>query len=162
KFDAQRSCSCELTPMKIFHKLDEIPGSFGPTVVSVGNFDGLHCGHREVLSKVVTRARDLGTRSLVVTFEPHPMRVLRPDVAPRLLTPVPVKLNLLSATGIDAVLLLSFTRDLSLMPPRDFAREILHEGLRAREVHEGFNFRFGHRAEGNADVLREFGREFKF
>jgi riboflavin kinase / FMN adenylyltransferase len=148
--------------MQIFHKLEEVPGSFGPTVVSVGNFDGVHRGHQEVLSNVVARARELGARSLVVTFEPHPMRVLRPDVAPRLLTPAPVKLNLLTATGVDAVLLLPFTRDLSLVAPRDFAREILHEGLRAREVHEGFNFRFGHRAEGDVDVLREFGRKFKF
>jgi riboflavin kinase/FMN adenylyltransferase len=148
--------------MQIFHKLDDIPRSFGPTVVSVGNFDGVHCAHRQVLGNVVARARQLGAKSLVVTFEPHPMRILRPDVAPRLLTPTAVKVRLLAATGIDAILLLPFTRDLSLMPPREFVRAILHEGLRAREVHEGFNFHFGHRAEGDVNVLRELGREFGF
>src|SRR5437764_12849831 len=108
--------------MQIFHKLEEVPDSFGPTVVSVGNFDGVHRGHQEVLSNVVACARELGARSLVVTFEPHPMRVLRPDVAPRLLTPVAVKLNLLPATGIEGILLLPFTCGLSIMPRRAFAR----------------------------------------
>jgi riboflavin kinase/FMN adenylyltransferase len=88
--------------------------------------------------------------------------VLRPDVAPRLLTPLPVKLRLLQASGIDGVLVLPFTRDLSLMPPREFAGQILAGALRAREVHEGFNFHFGRHAEGNVERLAEFGQEFGF
>src|SRR5512146_379099 len=148
--------------MKLFRHLDELPDNFGPTIASVGNFDGVHRAHQAVLAEVVQRARATGASSIVVTFDPHPMRVLRPDVAPRLLTPLPAKLRRLQETGVDAVLLLPFTRDLSLTSPRDCAQQILVGALRVREVHEGFNFHFGHRAEGNVTRLAEFGREFGF
>lgn len=148
--------------MEIFRKLDDVPASFGDTVLSAGNFDGVHRAHQHVLRKVVTRARERGLRSLAVTFEPHPMRILRPDVAPRLLTPLPLKLKLLAAQGLDAVLVLPFTRDLSLTPPRDFAEQILSRRLRAKEIHEGANFHFGHRAQGNVERLTEFGRALGF
>ena len=148
--------------MQTFRHLEELPPDFGSTVASVGNFDGVHLAHQKVLAEVVRRARDLGTRSLVVTFDPHPMRILRPDLAPRLITPLPLKLRLLEACGVDAVLLLPFTRDLSLTSPRDFAQQILAQRLQVREVHEGFNFRFGHRAQGDVQQLTEFGREFGF
>ncbi len=134
--------------MEVFRHLEELPADYGPTVASVGNFDGVHRGHQAVLGNVVRRARELRARSLVITFEPHPMRILRPDQAPKLITPAPVKLDLLSRTGVDAVLLLPFSRDLSLMPPRQFAQEILTQGVHAREVHEGFNFRIGLRSKG--------------
>jgi len=143
--------------MNVFHKLDEVPAGFGATIVSAGNFDGVHRAHQLVLGKMVERARELGAKSLAVTFEPHPIRILRPDVAPRLLTPLPVKLKLMEASGLDAVLVLPFTRDLSLLSPRQFAEEVLSRRLRAREVHEGANFHFGHRAEGNVERLLEFG-----
>src|SRR5262249_55571185 len=91
-----------------------------------------------------------------------PMRILRPDVAPRLLTPLPVKLSLLGKTGLDAVLVLPFTRDLSLISPQDFARTILNKCLHAREVHEGFNFRFGRGAAGNVEQLQNLGHELGF
>src|SRR5580693_7183421 len=100
--------------MHIFHSLTEIPADFGPTLVSVGNFDGV-----------------------------HPARILRPESGLKLLTPTAEKLRLLEATGVDAVLLLPFGRDLSLMTPREFAERILKKRLHASEVHEGFNFRFG-------------------
>ncbi len=148
--------------MQLYRHLDELPDNFGPTIASVGNFDGVHRAHLTVISEVVRRACSTGATSIVVTFEPHPVRVLRPDVAPRLLTPLPVKLRLLQESGIDAVLVLPFTRDLSLTSPRDFARQILVDALHAREVHEGFNFHFGHRAEGNVKRLADFGREFGF
>jgi riboflavin kinase/FMN adenylyltransferase len=148
--------------MHLFRQLEEVPAGFGPTVLSVGNFDGVHRAHASVLQQVVGRARALGAQSLAVTFEPHPTRILRPHEAPPLITPLTVKLRLLEATGLDAVLVLPFTRDLSLMTPRDFARRILAEKLRVREVHEGANFHFGHRAEGNVERLAEFGREFGF
>ncbi len=99
---------------------------------------------------------------MVVTFEPHPLRILRPDVAPRLLTPLPLKLKLLEQTKVDAVLVLPFSRDLSLMPARDFAKIVLAEKLRAREVHEGYNFHFGHKAQGNVNTLGALGEELGF
>src|SRR5215471_11113383 len=148
--------------MLTFHKLADVPADFGPTLVSVGNFDGVHRAHRHVVSEIVARAKAGNAKSVVVTFEPHPARILRPDHEMKLLTPTPEKLQLLAATGIDAVLLLAFTRDLSLMSPHQFAHDILHKCLKAREVHEGYNFHFGHQAAGNVKILRELGREMGF
>src|SRR5438105_4198931 len=148
--------------MLIFHKLEDIPADFGPTVVTVGNFDGLHRAHAAVLEEIVRRAREQGAKSMAVTFEPHPARILRPDSGLKLLTPTPEKLRLLEATGVEAVLLLPFARDLSLMTPHQFPHEILKKHLKAREVHEGYNFRFGHRASGDVNLLANFGREMGF
>ena len=148
--------------MQVWHKLEDVPSDFGPTLLSVGNFDGVHRAHTRVLSNIVPRAREQGHKSVAVTFEPHPMRILRPDAGLKLLTPIPEKLRLLEATGLNAVLLLPFTRDLSLMTPHDFAHDILKEGLQAREVHEGYNFHFGNKAAGNVAMLAEFGREMGF
>jgi len=149
-------------PMQIFHKLEEVPAGFGPTLLSVGNFDGVHRAHTRVLANIVSRAREQGLKAVAVTFEPHPMRILRPDSGLKLLTPTSEKLRLLKATGLDAVLLLPFTRDLSLMTPQTFAHDILKAGLHAREVHEGFNFHFGNKAAGDVKLLAELGHEMGF
>jgi riboflavin kinase / FMN adenylyltransferase len=148
--------------MRVFHKLEEIPADFGPAIVSVGNFDGVHRAHAQVLQTIVQRARQAGWKSMAVSFEPHPARILRPDAGLKLLTPTPEKVRLLAATGLDAVFLLPFTRDLSLMTPLRFAQEILKKGLRAREVHEGYNFHFGHKAAGDVNMLAEFGKKMGF
>jgi riboflavin kinase / FMN adenylyltransferase len=148
--------------MLTFHKLDDVPRDFGPALVSVGNFDGLHRAHRHVLDEIVRRAKTAKARAVVVTFEPHPARILRPEQNLKLLTPLAEKLRLLESTGVDAVLLLPFSRDLSLMTPHHFAREILSKQLHAREVHEGYNFHFGHKAAGNIQLLRDLGREMEF
>ncbi len=148
--------------MLTFHQLDDVPRDFGPTVVSVGNFDGVHRAHRCVIDEVVARSKANKARSVVVTFEPHPTRILRPDHSLKLLTPLPEKLRLLEATGADAVLLLPFSRDLSLMTPREFVHDILEDRLKAREVHEGYNFHFGHKAAGNIEMLRELGGTMGF
>src|SRR6267154_5044821 len=148
--------------MQTFHKLDDVPTGFGPTLLSVGNFDGVHRAHRHVIDEIVRRAKATNARSVVVSFEAHPARILRPDTNLKLLTPLPEKLLLLEATGVDAVLLLPFSRDLSLMTPHQFAHEILKKRLHAREVHEGYNFHFGHKAAGNIHMLRDLGREMGF
>jgi riboflavin kinase / FMN adenylyltransferase len=148
--------------MIVFHKLEDVPVDFGPTFVSVGNFDGVHRAHAHVLSEIVARARANGGKAIAVTFEPHPTRILKPDAEFKLLTPTLEKLRWLETTGIDAVLLLPFGRDLSLMTPRQFAERVLKKKLHAREVHEGFNFRFGHKAAGDVNTLTEFGRELGF
>jgi riboflavin kinase / FMN adenylyltransferase len=148
--------------LRVFHKLDDVPADFGPTLVSVGNFDGVHRAHAHVLSEIVSRARAHGAKAVAVTFEPHPARILRPEAQLKLLTPTPEKLRLLEGTGVDAVLLLPFGRDLSLMTPRQFAERILKKKLHAREIHEGYNFRFGHKATGDTAMLAEFGREMGF
>jgi riboflavin kinase/FMN adenylyltransferase len=148
--------------MLVFHKLDDIPADFGPALISVGNFDGVHRAHAHVLRQIVERARASRSKAVAVTFEPHPARILRPDSELKLLTPTPEKLRLLEATGIDAALLLPFGRDLSLMTPRQFVERILKKKMHAREVHEGYNFRFGHKAAGDISLLTEFGREMGF
>lgn len=148
--------------MHVFRKPDEIPAEFGPTVVSVGNFDGVHRAHQYVIGEMVRRARTIGARSMAITFDPHPIRILRPREAPPLITPMPQKLRLLEQTGLDGVLILPFSRDLSMMPPYEFAEAILSTAVHAVEVHEGFNFRFGHRAEGDVERLKEFGRKLGF
>lgn len=148
--------------MQVFHKLENVPADFGPTLVSVGNFDGVHRAHAHVLREIVARARQSGAKAVAVTFEPHPARILRPESGLKLLTPTPEKLRLLEDTGIDAVLLLPFGRDLSLMTPRQFAERILKKKLHAREVYEGYNFRFGHKAAGDMNLLSELGREMGF
>ena len=148
--------------MQVFRELEEVPAQLGPTVVSVGNFDGVHMAHQAVVRHMVERAHAIGGKAVVVTFEPHPLRILRPDVAPKLLTPLEVKLQLLEQTGVDAVLVLPFSRDLSLMTAHDFAQQVLVDALHAREVHEGYNFHFGHKAQGNVETLSGFGREMGF
>lgn len=148
--------------MQIFRQLEEIPEGFGVSVVSVGNFDGVHLAHLRVLEEIVARSRVRKAKSVVVTFEPHPMRILRPDSGLKLLTPTAERLRLLEKTGIDAVLLLPFTRDVSLMSPEEFVKQILSERLHAVEVHEGYNFHFGHKAAGNVGLLTELGRELGF
>jgi riboflavin kinase / FMN adenylyltransferase len=148
--------------MQVFHKLDDVPAGFGPTLLSVGNFDGVHRAHTHVLEQIITRARQQAGKAMAVTFEPHPIRILRPDSSLKLITPTPEKLRLLEATGLDAVLLLPFTRDLSLMTPHQFAHDILKKRLHACEVHEGYNFHFGHKAAGDVTLLAELGRELGF
>ena len=148
--------------MQVFRKLDEVPAQLAPTVVSVGNFDGVHVAHRAVVRHMAERAHAIGGKAVAVTFDPHPLRILRPDGAHKLLTPLEVKLQLLEKTGVDAVLVLPFTRELSLMSAHDFARQVLVDALHAREVHEGYNFHFGHKAQGNVETLAAFGREMGF
>jgi riboflavin kinase/FMN adenylyltransferase len=147
--------------MKVFHQLSELEG-FGPTIVSIGNFDGVHAGHVQVVDQIVKLAKERGLKSLVLTFEPHPVRFLRPDATLKLLTPTPEKLRLLDELGLDAALVLSFTQELCQMSPREFTRNILESGVQAREVHEGYNFRFGHKAAGDVNTLTALGREMEF
>jgi len=148
--------------MQIYRQLDEVPTSFGPTVTTIGNFDGVHRGHQSVIEQVISRARTLNLNSLAITLDPHPVRVLRPESSHALITPLPQKLDLLRATGIDAVLVLPFTETLSRMTARAFATDILEKALRVRELHEGENFRFGYRAEAGIDSLEALGRELGF
>jgi riboflavin kinase/FMN adenylyltransferase len=148
--------------MKTYFSLSEIPPGFGPSVAIIGNFDGVHLGHRQVIGAVTEEARAKGIRSIAITFDPHPERFLRPEMAPALITPIPERLRLLEATGIDAVLVLPFDDALACLSARDCVREILVETLGVRSMHEGANFRFGHRAEAGVAELAEFGREFGF
>jgi riboflavin kinase / FMN adenylyltransferase len=148
--------------MRIYHDLAALPHDLGPTVLSIGNFDGVHRAHQHVLGENIRRARELGAASMVVTFDPHPVRILRPETPKRLITPLPIKLRLLQDLGFDAVLVLTFNRDLSLMSPRAFAEDILLNRLHVTEIHEGSNFHFGRNQEGTVAQLADIGRELGF
>ncbi len=148
--------------MNIFRSLDHIPADFGPTVASIGNFDGVHRGHQWLLAEIQNSARELGAKSVAVTFDPHPSRVLRPEGAAKLITPIPERLELLQASGIDAVLVLPFTDELCKMSGQAFVTAVLRDGLHAIEVHEGDNFRFGHKAQCHAADLVEMGHDLGF
>ncbi len=148
--------------MQVFHSIQEIPPDYGPSVVTIGNFDGVHRGHQAVIAELIERAHALQARSVAVTFDPHPVRVLRPQIPLRLITPLDEKLALLDKTGIDAVLVLPFTHALSRLTAQDFAREILSNALGAIEVQEGENFRFGADASADVNDLSSLGRELGF
>jgi riboflavin kinase/FMN adenylyltransferase len=148
--------------MKIYRHLSEIPADFGPSVATIGNFDGVHRGHRWVISEVVESARALGIRSVAITFDPHPARVLRPQAPQPLITPLPEKLDLLATTGLDALLVLPFTGDFSRMTARTFATDVLQQALHVTELHEGENFRLGYQAEAGVDSLERLGQELGF
>jgi riboflavin kinase/FMN adenylyltransferase len=148
--------------MQVFRSLAEIPAGFGPTVAAVGNFDGVHCGHREILAGVMADARGMGAKAVAVTFDPHPEHFLRPDKAPRLITPTAERLRLLAETGIDATLVLKFDEALAHLAPREFVAQILIDALGVRSVHEGQNFRFGHCAAAGVEELAAMGAELGF
>jgi riboflavin kinase/FMN adenylyltransferase len=148
--------------MRIYRQLDELAPTNAPVVATIGNFDGVHLGHRWVIAEVIARARALSGTSLAITFDPHPARLLRPDSRLPLITPLQRKLELLDATGIDAALVLPFTDALCHMSARAFAESILKDGLHVTEVHEGENFRFGHNAEAGIDGLGALGKTLGF
>lgn len=148
--------------MHVFRSLAEIPTGFGPSVVTIGNFDGVHRGHQSILAELRERARQLHGRSVVVTFDPHPLQFLRPEQAPKLITPIDRRIRLLAGTEVDAVVVLPFTKELAAMSGRDFAAAVLRDGLHAVEVFEGYSFRFGHRAEAGVEELKRYGQEFGF
>jgi riboflavin kinase/FMN adenylyltransferase len=146
----------------IYRSLAEIPANLGSHVAAIGNFDGVHLGHRKILSGAIEDARDRGVRSLVITFDPHPEQFLRPEVAPRMLTPIPERLRLLGATGVDAVLVLPFDAALANMRAEEFVQRVLVGTLHVCALHEGGNFRFGYRAEAGVEELRAFAATYGF
>jgi riboflavin kinase/FMN adenylyltransferase len=154
--------SMQLGSTRIFRSIDELPPGFGPSVVAIGNFDGVHLGHREILSAVVTDARERNALATAVTFEPHPEQFLRPDRAPQLITPLDERLRLLSETGVDAVVVLRFDAALAGLAPREFVEQILVAALSTKSIHEGQSFRFGRGAAAGVAELAAFGNEFGF
>jgi riboflavin kinase/FMN adenylyltransferase len=150
--------------MQVFRTLEDAHAALGErgVVATIGNFDGVHIGHRWMFSELIARGRQLGLPAVAITFEPHSGRLVRPTGHLKLMTPLPEKLALLSATGLDAVVVLSFTPDFSQIGGRDFALRILCNGLHVAEVHEGANFRFGYRAGHGVQELTELGHEFGF
>jgi riboflavin kinase/FMN adenylyltransferase len=135
-----------------------VPRDLGPTVVTVGMFDGVHRGHRALLDRVAAEAAARGVPAAAVTFDRHPLAVLRPGSEPPLLTALDRKVELLGEAGVEVVLVLAFTPELSQVGAEAFAAEVLFDALAARAVVVGENFRFGHKAAGDPDLLADLGR----
>jgi len=149
--------------VQIWPSLDDVPTDLGRTVVTVGNFDGVHRGHQTVLSRAHDVATRLGGLPVVaVTFDPHPMAVLRPEHAPSTLTTIDVRAALLEAHGVDAVLVLPFTREIASWSPERFVGDVVIDALHAQAVVVGANFRFGAKAAGDVGTLTAMGREHDF
>jgi len=148
------------------HSAEEWIARFGeardPTVLTIGNFDGMHRGHQEILRRVIEQARQKQLMPAVLTFFPHPVRVLRPEEAPPLLMTLDQRLAASEAAGINAVLVLSFNESLSKLSAEDFVRTYLVNVVRAREVLVGENFRFGHRQQGDVKTLEGLGKRLGF
>ncbi|MGW6005073.1 bifunctional riboflavin kinase/FAD synthetase [Oerskovia enterophila] len=148
--------------MHLWTDLDQVPPGFGPSVVTIGNFDGVHRGHAEVLGRIVSLARESGSQAVAVTFHPHPATVHRPEQAPELLTGIADRMELLEATGLDAVLLVEYTLDFARQSPEEFVRTYLVDGLGARTVVVGHDVRFGRDNAGNLATMVELGRTYGF
>lgn len=148
--------------MQIWRSLDDIPGGLGRTAVVIGNFDGVHLGHRQVLSRARELADDSGLQVVAVTFDPHPMAVLRPEHAPTMLTTIERRAELLAGARVDAVLALPFDASVAAWTPTEFVTRVLVDALHASAVVVGANFRFGSRAAGDVGVLVELGRRHDF
>jgi riboflavin kinase / FMN adenylyltransferase len=146
----------------VYRGLKEVPADFGPCVAAIGNFDGVHRGHRQILGSVVDEARERGMNAVAITFDPHPDEFLRPDCAPGLLTPMEHRLRLLAETGVDAVVILRFDETLARLTARQFVEWVLGDALGIAGLHEGGNFRFGYKAEAGVRDLAAFGEEFGF
>ena len=149
--------------MRIWRGIWQVDAGLGPTVVTVGNFDGVHLGHRHVISTARGVAAELGGLPVVVvTFDPHPMAVIRPDVAPAALTTLERRAELLGEAGADAMLVIAFTEELAHWSPERFVEAVLVDALNAAAVVVGQNFRFGHRAAGDVALLSRLGERDGF
>jgi riboflavin kinase/FMN adenylyltransferase len=148
--------------MKLYRSLDAVPPDFGPSALTIGNFDGVHFGHRRILRRLKAIADERGWKASVLTFDPHPTRVVAPDRAPHLMTTVDRRAELMEEEGIEQVLVLPFTHELAKLSPEDFVARLLVDRLGARAVLVGDNFRFGHKQAGNIRMLAELGQRLGF
>ena len=143
--------------MHIWRSLDDVPADLGRSVVTIGNFDGVHRGHRAVIARAREEADAKGSPLVAVTFDPHPMAVLRPEHAPSMLTSVEARAELMAEAGVDEGCAVPFDRSVSDWDPQEFVDRVLVAALHAEAVVVGANFRFGHRAAGDVAFLREVG-----
>ncbi|OIV35374.1 riboflavin biosynthesis protein RibF [Mangrovactinospora gilvigrisea] len=148
--------------MQRWRGLADVPEDFGRSVVTIGSFDGVHRGHQLIIGRAVERARELGIPSVVVTFDPHPAEVVRPGSHPPVLAAHHRRAEILAELGVDAVLILPFTREFSQLHASDFVRQVLVDGLHAQVVVEGPNFRYGHKAAGDMELLAGLGLRYGF
>ena len=149
--------------MKVIRSLDKIPGEFRDAFVTIGNFDGVHLGHVPILKKLIEEAHREDRKAVVITFDPHPKKILRPDIRPfYLLTSVEEKIRLLEDIGIDGLILIPFDLNFSKMTAESFVCDILWDKLRIRKIFVGHDYSFGKSKTGNKVFLAEFGKKLGF
>jgi riboflavin kinase/FMN adenylyltransferase len=149
-------------PFRLFRGLDEVPPDFGPSALTIGNFDGVHAGHRRILRRVREIADARHWKASVLTFDPHPARVVAPDRAPRLMTMPEQRCALMQEEGIQQVLILPFNAEVARLTPEEFIEQVLVGKLGARAVVVGENFRFGHKKAGDTHLLQAMGKRMGF
>ncbi|MGI8991852.1 MAG: bifunctional riboflavin kinase/FAD synthetase [Bryobacteraceae bacterium] len=148
--------------MQIFRNLSEVPADFGPCVLTIGNFDGLHAGHRQIMRRVADIAREHGWKPSVLTFDPHPTKVVAPARAPKLITTIDRRCSLMREDGIEEVLILPFDLSVAQWTPEQFVKDLLVDRLSVRVVLVGADFRFGHKQAGDTRLLAQLGERFGF
>jgi riboflavin kinase / FMN adenylyltransferase len=148
--------------MAVIYNLNELKNPLINPVLTIGNFDGVHKGHLSLFDKVKERAGLIGGQSALMTFEPHPLKVMKPGNGPPLITPTSQKLELISETGIEVIFCLPFTVQFATVSARDFVQKILIEKIGIKELVVGYDYSFGHRREGNIQLLQEMGKEMGF
>ncbi|MFP4128555.1 MAG: bifunctional riboflavin kinase/FAD synthetase [Desulfonatronovibrionaceae bacterium] len=146
----------------IIHDFQQLAGRIDSSCLTIGNFDGVHIGHQQLIMKVKKRARLTGMASMVVTFDPHPMRVLVDKKTPPFITLTGQKLRLIDAMGVDYTLCIHFNMQLASLEPEEFVRDILVKGLKVRELIIGYDYAFGKGRRGNFNLLRDLGRVYGF
>ncbi len=146
----------------VWRSLDEVPADYGPTVVTLGNFDGVHRGHQAVLSTMVSDARDRGQRAVAVTFDPHPLAVHYPDRLLTLITGIADRLDRLCDLALDATLVVEYTLDFAAQTPDEFVKNYFVDGLRAATVVVGKDTKFGANNAGDAQTMRGLGAKYGF
>ncbi len=148
--------------MQVILNLNEIKKPLTNPVLTIGNFDGVHKGHLALFDKVKERAKAIAGQSVVMTFEPHPLKIMRPADGPQLITHTGQKLELIEKAGIDVIVCVSFDREFAAIPARDFVNNVLVKKIGIKEIVVGYDYTFGHNREGDINLLREIGNDFGF
>jgi len=148
--------------MSIVCNLDNLPKNITNPVITIGNFDGVHRAHQKIFKKIIERARDLHGTSVVITFEPHPIKVMFPTKAKPLITLLEQKQELIINQGIDLLLIIKFTAEFAAISANDFVKDILVDKIGIKDIVVGYDYTFGHNRQGNITVLREMGSQFNF
>ena len=148
--------------MNVINDLKDLQGPLRNPVLTIGNFDGVHKGHLALFDKVKARARAMDGQSAVMTFEPHPIKFLKPGNGPPLITPIGQKLQLISNAGIDIIFCMPFTRQFASISAQEFVRDVLAHRIGVRELIVGYDYTFGHKRQGNITLLRQMGAELGF
>ncbi|MBW2096978.1 MAG: bifunctional riboflavin kinase/FAD synthetase [Deltaproteobacteria bacterium] len=146
----------------MIHDLAELQSPLRNPVLTIGNFDGVHRGHLALFERVKIRARAIGGVSVVMTFQPHPLKIMKPEKAPPLITPTQQKLALIAQSGIHTILCLQFDETFAAISAEDFVQDILVEKIGVKELVVGYDYTFGHNRTGNIELLRVMGKNLGF